>query len=298
MKKMSLSYKKRIAWGYLFIAPAIIGLFLFFFGPMLYSLYMSFFEWDVITTPEFVGLKNYKLLYEDPLVFHSLGVTLHFTLLAVPLGNIVSLFLATMLNTNKIKGLSVFRTIFYIPSITPVVASSILWTFMFNPMFGVLNGILNAMGLDSQGFIADPDQVILCLVVMSIWASGNTVIIYLAGLQGIPTELYEALTVDGGNIWDKFWHITLPLLSPIVFYNVLMAMIGSLQTFTQGYLMTGGGPENASLFYVLNLYNTAFKNSQMGFANAQAWLMFVVVGALTAFVFWVSKKWVYYGGSN
>ncbi len=298
MFKLTAVKRKNLLWGFFFITPAILGLLFFNFGPMIFSLVMSFFKWDVVTTPTFTGLKNYEMLFIDPLVFHSLRVTLYFTLLAVPLGNAFALAIAVMLNAKGIKGLSVFRTIFYIPTIAPAVASAILWTFMFNPMFGVFNGVLNSFGLDSQGFIADPKQVIPCMAVMSIWASGNAVIIYLAGLQGIPQGLYEAIEVDGGNTWHKFYKITLPLLSPIVFYNVLMAMIGNLQAFTQGYLMTGGGPENASLFYVLNLYNTAFKNSQMGFASAQAWLLFLVVGLLTVISFVVSNKLVYYEGGN
>lgn len=292
--RKSAFLKSRLFWGYLFISPAILGLLLFSFGPMLFSLVMSFFDWDVVQKPVFAGLKNYRMLITEPLVMHSLKVTLHFTLLAVPFGNLFALGIALMLNDRKIRFLSVFRTIFYIPTIAPAVASAILWTFMFNPMFGVLNGILNSLGLDSQGFIAAPDQVLLCMAVMAIWSSGNAVIIYLAGLQGIPSQLYEALEVDGGNAWHKFRNVTLPLLSPIILYNVLMAMIGNLQAFTQGYLMTGGGPENASLFYVLNLYNTAFKNSQMGFASAQAWLMFLVVGILTVLSFVVSNRLVYY----
>lgn len=293
-RKSSLASRSRMIWGYIFILPAILGLVFFSFGPMIFSLVMSFFDWDVVRAPIFAGLKNYRLLFIDPLVFHSLKITLYFTLLAVPFGNLFALMISVMLNSKHIKFLSVFRTIFYIPTIAPAVASAILWTFMFNPMFGVLNSMLNSLGFDSQGFIADPRQVIPCMAIMAIWSSGNAVIIYLAGLQGIPQHLYEALEVDGGNAWHKFRNITLPLLSPIILYNVLMAMIGNLQAFTQGYLMTGGGPENASLFYVLNLYNTAFKNSQMGFASAQAWLMFIVVGILTVVSFIVSKRLVYY----
>jgi multiple sugar transport system permease protein len=293
-RKTSHLQRSNTRWGYFFIMPAIIGLLLFNFGPMMFSLVMSFFDWDVVRPPTLAGLKNYRLLFTDPLVLHSLRVTLYFTFLAVPVGNLFALLISVMLNSKWVKMLAVFRTIFYIPTIVPAVASAILWTFIFNPMFGVLNGILNSLGLDSQGFIADPDQVIPCMAIMAVWGSGNAVIIYLAGLQGIPAHLYEALEVDGGNAWHKFSRITLPLLSPIVFYNLLMAMIGNLQAFTQGYLMTGGGPENRSLFYVLNLYNTAFKNSQMGFASAQAWLMFLVVSILTAISFAVSRKLVYY----
>lgn len=300
----ALSYKRNriarsnIIWGFIFIAPSILGLILFSFGPMFFSFIMSFFQWDVVSTPKFIGIDNFKLLFKDPLVLHSLRVTLYYTLLSVPIGNAFALFIAIVLNNKSIKLLSMWRTIFYIPSIAPVVASSMLWTFIFNPMFGVLNSVMNMLGMDSQGWIADPEQVIPCMAVMAVWGSGNAVIIYLAGLQGIPEHLYEAVTVDGGTGFHKFFYVTLPLLSPIVFYNVLMAMIGNLQSFTQGYLMTKGGPENASLFYVLNLYNTAFKNSQMGFASAQAWLFFLVVSVLTALSFMVSKNIVYYEGKE
>jgi multiple sugar transport system permease protein len=296
--KSSKINRNAMLWGFVFISPAILGLMLFNFGPMLFSFIISFFQWDVVSTPAFTGVGNYKLLFKDPLVFHSLRVTLYFTLLAVPLGNAFALFVAVVLNNKRIQFLSVWRTIFYIPSIAPAVASAMLWTFMFNPMFGVLNSVFNMLGMDSQGWIADPNQVIPCMAVMSVWGSGNAVIIYLAGLQGIPEHLYEAVTVDGGNAIHKFVYITLPLLSPIVLYNVLMAMIGNLQSFTQGYLMTNGGPENASLFYVLNLYNTAFKNSQMGFACAQSWLFFLVVSVFTALSFLVSRKVVYYEGKE
>lgn len=295
--KMTRTRKFQILWGYIFITPAILGLIFFFFGPMLFSLVMSFFNWDIVRPPEFSGLRNIRMLYEEPLVLHSLKITLYFTLLAVPIGNAYALLISVLLNSKRVKFLSFFRTVFYIPTIAPAVASAILWMFIFNPMFGVLNDMLNRFGYDSQGWIADPKQVIPCMALMAIWASGNAVIIYLAGLQGIPEHLYEALEVDGGNAWHKLIKITLPMLSPIVFYNLLMAMIGNLQAFTQSYLMTNGGPQNASLFYVLNLYNTAFRHSQMGFASAQAWLLFIVVSLISALSFWVSKRLVYYEGS-
>ena len=286
--------RSQMFWGYIFVAPAVVGVLGLNLGPMLFSLVISFFEWDVIRAPIFNAGANYKMLFTEPLVLHSLRVSLYFTMLAVPGGNAFALLIALLLNNRRIKMLSVFRTVFYIPSIAPAIASAILWTFMFNPFFGVFNTVFMSLGMNAQGFIADAGQVIPCMAIMSAWASGNAVIIYLAGLQGVPQHLYEAVEVDGGNSWHKLTRITIPMLSPVIFYNLLMAMIGNMQAFTQGYLMTQGGPQNASLFYVLNLYNTAFKNSKMGFASAQAWLMLAVVGTLTLISFWISDRTVYY----
>ena len=180
-----------------------------------------------------------------------------------------------MLLNTRVPGMSAFRTIFYIPSIVPAVASSALWMFIYNPMFGLLNTILKAVGLPGSNFIYDKQGVIPCLAVMAVWASGNTVIIYLAGLQGIDRQLYESASIDGANAVHKFFHITVPLMTPIIFYNVVMGIISSMQTFTQAYIMTDGGPDNGSLFYTLLLYRTAFRNSRMGYASAMSWLFFV-----------------------
>ena len=286
--------RSQMIWGLVCVAPAVLGIIGLNLGPMLFSLVVSFFQWDVVRAPIFNGGQNFKMLFTEPLVLHSLRVSLHFTLLAVPLGNAFALMVALMLNNQRIKFLSVFRTIFYIPSIAPAIASTMLWMFMYNPFFGVFNTVLNTLGLDSMGFLADARQVIPSMAAMSAWASGNAVIIYLAGLQGVPQHLYEAVEVDGGSAWHKLSRITIPMLSPVIFYNMLMAMVGNMQEFALGYLMTEGGPQNASLFYVLHLYNTAFKNSKMGFASAQAWLMLTVIGSLTVLSFWISNRTVYY----
>lgn len=242
---------------------------------------------------KFVGFDNYIELFHDPLVSISLKVTGLYTLLTVPLTTIVTFLIAMLLNT-RVPGMSAFRTIFYIPSIVPAVASSALWMFIYNPMFGLLNTILKAVGLPGSNFIYDKQGVIPCLAVMAVWASGNTVIIYLAGLQGIDRQLYESASIDGANAVHKFFHITVPLMTPIIFYNVVMGIISSMQTFTQAYIMTDGGPDNGSLFYTLLLYRTAFRNSRMGYASAMSWLFFVIIGALTLIIFKTSNKWVFY----
>lgn len=284
--------KSQFKWGYFFIAPAIIGLFLFYFGPMLFSMVISFTHWDMITPMEFIGVDNYKRLFNDQLVWQALKVTGYYTLLSVPLITVGTFMTAMLLNT-AVKGMSVFRTIFYIPSIVPAVASAAVWMYVFNPMFGLLNTIIKAFGLPPQNFIFSIDGVIPSLAVMALWASGNTVIIYLAGLQGLPRELFEAADIDGAGFFSKLFKITLPLMSPIIFYNVVMGIIFAMQTFTQAYIMTEGGPGNASLFYSLLLYRTAFKNQQMGYSAAMSWVMFVIIAILTFIVFKSSKMWVH-----
>lgn len=282
--------------GYLFILPGLLGVLLFCLFPMVYSLVMGFNDWNMITPAKFVGLDNFREMLTDDVVWQSVKVTLYYTLLAVPLCNIVALLMALLLNS-KVKGMSVYRTIFYIPSIVPAVASAAIWMFIFNPFNGLLNSIVELVGIDPQMWIYDAKQVIPCMAVMAAWGSGGTAIIYLASLQGVPKHLYESIDIDGGNAFHKFFNVTLPLISPVVFYNVVMAVIGSMQSFTQGYIMTKGGPNNASLFYVLLLYNRAFTYSDMGLACAMAWVLFIIIGLLTAVNFVVSKKWVYYGGA-
>ena len=293
MKKLTVREKSQIKWGYFFIGPAIIGLFCFNFGPMLFSMGISFTSWDVITPWKFIGLENYKNLFKDPLVLKSLQVTAYYTLLSVPLVTCIPLLIAMLLNTN-VKGMSVFRTIFYIPSIVPVVASSAIWMYIYNPMYGLLNSIIRALGGSSHNCIFSPKEVIPSLAVMAVWSAGNTVVIYLAGLQGVSRQLYEAAELDGAGPVARFKNITVPMMTPIIFYNLVMAIIGSMQTFTQSYIMTDGGPSNASLFYSLLVYRTAFKQSKMGYSAAMSWVLFVIIAALTGLVFKTSNKWVIY----
>ena len=293
-RKMTPALRRNIA-GYLFISPALIGLFLFYAFPMLFSLFISFTDWNLRNVPKLQGLDNYIQLASDPVFLKSVRVTFYYTLLAVPVGNIYALLMAMLLNM-KFRGRSVVRTIFYIPSIVPAVAAAGIWMYIFNPYNGFLNQIVPAFGIDPQMWIYSPSQVIPCLVVMSAWSAGGTAIIYLAALQGVPGILYESVALDGGNAVNKFFHITVPMISPIIFYNVIMGVINSMQIFTQGYIMTKGGPNNNSLFYVLLLYKRAFEQTTMGIACAMAWILFIILGALTAINFAISGKWVYYGG--
>lgn len=280
-------------WGYVFILPCIIGLVVFSFGPMIFSMVISFTQWNIITDPQFVGFENYRNLFSDPLVRISLRATAYYTLLTVPLITIVHFFTAMLLNTG-VRGISIFRTIFYIPSIVPLVASSALWLSIFNPMFGLANSVLRAFGLPTQQFIFGQGGAIPGLSIMAVWLAGNTMVIYLAGLQNVPGQLYEASEVDGASYWRRFFHITLPMMTPIIFYNMVMAVISSMQMFTQAFIMTGGGPNNATLVYSLLLYRTAFGLGQMGYAAAMSWVLFILIALFTAIIFATSNRWVFY----
>ena len=290
---MNIKEKSQLKWGYFFIAPAIIGLICFSFGPMLFSLGISFTKWDVISAKEFIGLDNYKAMFHDPLFFKSLKVTLYYTLLSVPLITCIPLLIAMLLNT-KVKGISIFRALFYVPSIVPIVASAAVWMYIYNPMYGLLNSILKALGLHTQNFIFSEGGAVPSLAVMALWAAGNTVVIYLAGLQGVSRQLYEAAEIDGAGAVARFFHITVPMMTPIIFYNFVMAIINSMQIFTQAYIMTDGGPANATFFYSLMVYRTAFKQSRMGYSAAMSWIFFIIIAVLTLIVFKSQKKWVVY----
>ena len=293
MKKLTVREKSQIKWGYFFILPGIIGFLVFNLGPMLYSLFLSFMEWDILNPMKFVGFDNYIKLFQDSLTWKSLGVTALYTVITVPLVVIISFGVAILLNS-RVKGISVFRTIFYIPSIIPLVATSAIWMFIYNPTFGFLNGILRMFGLKSLKYIYDPNMVIPCLAVMAVWGAGNTVIIYLAGLQGISRALYDAAEIDGAGNLQMFCGITVPMMTPIIFYNLVMTVINCLQTFTQAYIMTDGGPSNSSMFFSLMIYKNGFRYQRMGYAASMSWILFIIVGILTAVLFATSSKWVYY----
>ncbi|MDR2375666.1 MAG: sugar ABC transporter permease [Treponema sp.] len=280
-------------WGYFFIMPCIIGLVLFAFGPMIFSIYISLSEWNIITPVRFIGITNYINAFKDPLIPHSLGVTFYYCVLAVPLGLVVTFLLANLLNTG-VKGMSLFRTIYYIPAIVPAVASSALWMNMFSIQYGLINNVLKLLNLPTFQFLNSRSQVIPSMVIMSVWGAGSGVIIYLAGLQGISKTLYEAAEIDGAGAFRRFFHITIPMMTPIIFFNFLMGIIGGLQTFGSAYIMTNGGPANASLFISILIYRSAFTYFRMGYASAMSWILFVIIAILTVVVFRTSNRWVFY----
>ena len=293
-KKIKSPMRKREAkWGYIFLLPWILGFFLFTFFPMAMSAVLSFMKWDYVQDPRFVGWENFITLFHDDVFYKSLQVTIIYAVFSVPLSLLVSFIFALLLNTG-IKGLSVYRTLFYLPSLVSGAAASILWMWMFNPEFGVINTILGYFGIDGPGWIYDKNWALPALIIMSLWGVGGSMLIYLSGLQGIPTELYEAAKIDGAGKATTLFKITIPMMTPVIFYNLIMGIIGSLQTFTQAFVMTDGGPNYSTYFYVLYLYKNAFKNFKIGYASAQAWILFFIILALTALVFRSSAAWVYY----
>jgi multiple sugar transport system permease protein len=285
--------RREAIYGYLFTAPAVLGFLIWIAGPMLFSAWLSLTEWDLLTPPEFVGFNNYVTMFQDDLFWQSLKVTFYFTLVSVPLFQAVALAVALLMNV-KVRGISVFRTIYYLPSIVPVVANAMLWAWILNSDFGLLNAVLRSVGLPKVLWLQDPRWAMPALITMSLWGIGGAMLIYLAGLQGVPQQLYEAAELDGANFWHRFRHVTIPMLSPVLFFNLLMGLIGALQTFTQGYIITNGGPQNATLFYALYLYRRAFTDFQMGYAAALAWVLFMIVLVLSVFVFRYLGQQVHY----
>lgn len=283
--------------GVLLVMPWFVGFLIFLLGPMLVSVYLSFTDWDLLTPAKFVGLKNYrKMIFEDPLIKQALKVTTIYAFSAVPLRVVGGLLLAVLLNQN-IKLKSFIRTVFYLPSVVSGVAVAMLWLWIFNSDFGLLNLILNLFGIPGPAWLSDTRYVLAAFVIMSLWGVGGSMVIYLAGLQGVPTDLYEAAEVDGANSLTRFWYITLPMISPVIFFNLVMSIIAALQIFNQAYIMTQGGPQNASMFMMLYLYFNAFEYFKMGYASALAWLIFFYILALTLLVFRSSSHWVFYTGS-
>jgi multiple sugar transport system permease protein len=284
-------------WGLTFALPAILGFLIFALFPMVFSLAMSFTDWRIVGRPRFVGGESYATVVRDPLFAPSLWASTYYTIGSVPVVVFTALGVALLLNT-RVRGLAVWRTIFYLPSIVPGVASSILWLWLYNPDFGLLNLCLRRVGLPKLDWIFGETTAMPSLILMSAWGMGNMMVVFLAGLQSVPQHLYEALEVDGGGPWHRLRHVTLPMISPIVFYNAVMATIGALQVFTQAYIMTNGGPNNATHFAVFMLFRRAFTHGQMGEASALAWIVFGIIVLLTALIFRSARWWVYYEGAT
>ncbi|MDX9975644.1 MAG: sugar ABC transporter permease [FCB group bacterium] len=309
--------------GYLFISPWLVGFAVFVFGPMLASLYLSFTRYDpsaVHGSIQWLGLQNYTRLFSsDPLFWHSLWVTFHYSIVSIPLQMAGGLALALLLN-QKVRGIGLYRAAFYLPVVLGGVATSLIWMWLFSPSQGLINtglaALFDFLGTESAatrtlsgaltflfgsadggllpGWIASEQGALNALILMSLWGLGGSMIVNLAGLQSIPGVYYEAAEIDGAGPFTRFFRITLPLLSPTILFNLVMGIIGSFQVFAQGYIMTEGGPNNATRFYVLYVYQNAFTYFQMGYASALAWVLFVIILALTAFVLGTSRGWVFY----
>ena len=279
--------------GYLFILPWLLGFVIWTAGPMLASIVIAFMKWQIISPPEFVGVQNFVALVHDHLFWICLYNTAFYTFLGVPLQLLVALLTAMLLNT-KIRGIALYRTVYYLPSVTPVVASAILWLWIFNPQFGLANAVLKIFGVPPQLWLLDPKLAKPAFILMSLWGVGGPMVIFLAGLQGVPVELHEAASIDGASTLQRFWRITLPMITPVIFFNLLIGLIDSFQIFSSAFIMTNGGPQNRTLFYVLYLYQNGFQYFQMGYASALAWVLFVIVLLFTLLQFKLSKSWVYY----
>lgn len=288
------SAQRENRWGYLFIAPWILGFLIFTLFPMVFSAILSFSKWNIVTgttTVQFVGMQNYFRIFHDEHFYNALGVTLKFCLLSIPLYQILPLALALLLNM-KIVGVKYFRVLYFLPSIIPAVAVALIWSQIFNEDTGILNQALSLFGISGPAWLSDPQTALYALVIMGIWGVGSTMIIYLSGLQGVDKELYEASEIDGAGFWSRFIRITLPLISPTIFFNIIMAVIGSFQYFTQAFIL--GSPMDSTLFYNLYIYNKAFVDFEMGYAAALAWIMFIIIMFFTVIIIKGTSFWVFY----
>ena len=285
----------RTSWrGYAFIAPWLIGFAAFTVWPFVASLYLSFCRYDVISPPRWIGLGNYhELFVHDALFWRSLANTLAYAAAAVPLGIATAFALALLLNL-RLRGIAVYRTVFVLPHVVPAVATSVVFLWVLNPQIGLINAILAQVGIHGPAWLQDPDWAMPTLVLMSVWGIGGALITYLAGLKDIPIALYEAARVDGANAFQRARHITVPMMTPVIFFNLVMGVIGAFQYFTQAYIMTQGGPEDSTLFYALYLFYRAWRYLDMGYASAMAWILFVVVVAVTLALFATQRRWVHY----
>jgi multiple sugar transport system permease protein len=279
--------------GWLCALPWIIGFVVFTGGPILFSIVISFCDFDILNPARFVGATNYRWMFtNDPLFWKSMWNTV-FMVIGVPLGMIIGLGIALLL-VQKVRGVALWRTLFYLPSIVPMVASSVLWIWIFNPNGGLLNNVLASVGIHGPNWLQDENTSKLSLILMGLWSAGGGMVVWIAGLKGISESYYEAASLDGANKWQQFRHVTLPLMSPYIFFNLIMGLIGVFQIFTQAYIMTQGGPVNSTLFYAYHLFNNAFRYLQMGYAASMAWVLFVIVFGLTVVQLKLQKRWVHY----
>lgn len=294
--------------GVLFILPWVAGFLAFYLYPALASLYYSFTDFRILEAPRWVGLGNYERMLNDPLFWKSLGNTLYLTVIGIPLAVMTALGIAMLLNVKRIVGIGVFRTIFYLPVVVPSVASALLWIWLLNPQYGLVNQALGAMGLPHPNWFYDPDWAKNGIILMTVWGVGDVVIIYLGALQGVPQQLYEAAEVDGAGWWAKIRHVTIPMISPAILFNLITGAIGAFQYFTQAYVISEGtvgrgsgaigGVQNSLLFYGLHLYNNAFRYFRMGYASALAWILLIVILVTTVVMLRALRSRVYYEGEG
>lgn len=296
LPKYSLQ-RREIIDGWLFVTPWLAGFILLTAGPMIASLFISLTQWDLVNAPAWIGLDNWVRALNDPLVWTSLKVTTVYALVSVPLTIVIGFGLALLLNT-KIRGLAIYRTLFYLPAVLSGVAVTLLWQWLYQPDFGLINLLLYAVGIEGPNWLRSVDWALPSIIIMSLWHAGSGMLIYLAGLQSIPTDLYEAARVDGASALARLRFVTIPMVSPVLFFQLIIGIIRSLQVFTEAFILTRGGPADSTLFYMLYLYRNAFEYYDMGYASALAWILFLFTLVLTLFVIWSSRRWVYYEGDT
>ena len=287
-------------WGWVLVTPTILGLILFKVGPVLASLALSFTDYDIISPPKWAGTSNFTMLVRDKYWIKSVGVTLNYIFLFIPLSLTIAYGIALLMSQN-VRGISIYRTMWYLPSLVPGVASAVVWRWALNPNFGPINYPLKMMRVPAPGWLTDPNWIIPAVVLIQLWALGSGVLIFLAAIKGVPITYYEAAEVDGASTLVKFWNITLPMTSSVIFFQLVITVIGSFQVFGVAYILFSGqttsdpaGPGNSALFYVLYLYRNAFGYFKNGYASAMAWILFMVVMLLTLILFQLQKKWVFY----
>lgn len=288
------SESRQLLKGLAFTSPWLVGFLAFTLIPVALSLYYSFCDYSLLQPPVFRGLANYRDMIHDPVFWIALRNTFYYASMALPAGVLVSIGLALMLNSSA-KGLSVWRTIIFLPSLVPAVASALLWMWILNSKYGMLNGLLDELGIPGVQWLGT-GLAMPSLAMISLWGVGNTVVIYLAGLQDVPRELYEAAEIDGAGPFSRLRNVTLPMISPVIFFNLVMAIIGTFQVFVVPMIMTQGGPDRQTTFYTMYLYSNAFEYLKMGYASALAWVQLLIILSLTALAFWTSRRWVHYQG--
>jgi multiple sugar transport system permease protein len=280
--------------GILMSLPFVLGFLLLTLGPMAVGLYASFTKWDIVSAPRWIGLDNFTRMFSggDRYFYPALNVTIKYTLISAPIHVVLSIVLASLLNM-KLKGTNIFRSVFYLPYILPIVATIVLWSWVFNPDYGLVNYALSQFGIQGPKWLVDQRYALLAIIIMNLQYVGFGMMVMLAGLQRVPKELYEAAEIDGANWWQKMRFVTLPLVSSVIFFIIIININGSFQTFTQAFLLTNGGPNYSTYFYFLHVYNEAWRSFRMGYASALAWVLFLIVVTITVINFVVSKYWVH-----
>jgi multiple sugar transport system permease protein len=306
--RLSRGDRRALRIGLLFISPWLLGFLAFYLYPAILSFYYSFTDLQILGDAKWIGLGNYENLLADPLFWKSLGNTFTITLIGVPLAIVTALGVALLLNTTGIRGIGIFRSIFYVPVVVPSVAAAILWIWLLNPQYGLVNQALGAVGIHGPKWFYDPDWSKYGIILMLVWAAGDVIVIYLGALQGVPKSLYEAAEVDGAGSWAKLRHVTVPMISPAILFNLITGAIATFQYFTQAFVIsegtigqgTGaiGGVQNSLLFFNLNLYNNAFRYFRMGYASALAWILLLVILASTLVMLRLARGRVYYEGER